>query len=1396
MNQKLSQDSTNQESRGSLPEAKQTRWQPIRGGLLNLYRFDHQEFHFEQGHLLLRGNNGTGKSRVLALQLPFLLDGDVSPARMEPDGDPAKRIEWNLLLGKYDDRLGYTWLEFGRRDEAGQLHYLTLGCGLRAIKGRPQVNKWFFVTRQRIGQDLYLQTSAGQALTRDRLAEAVGDQGKVFTTATEYRLEVDRALFGLGEHRFAALVKLLIQLRQPQLSRELNEKKLSEALSEALPPISENIIADVAESFRGLESERKALDAFKAARNGVTAFLTGYQRYAQIAARRRAEAVRVGHYEYESTMRRLRDAEARRSTAEGDLGRIILRLQQLAGEEQAASSRVATLADSPEMRSARALDEARQLAQQRQEDAKSAQDDLERVKEIRVQREQQQDEAKKAAECAALDVQQASNEAQRYAALAGLEQEHRDAVEVLDLQNLSDVSEIPAAEQLLTEAASGRQKAVEHVRKLNRAIEQAENALAAEKQVHAHLSSQLDDAVEKQQEAHSLLQQAKAGLLEGYRSWFDRLSELEPPEPEDIAESVEAWCETGETKCPIDESADLAGREAFNRLSESRAESQRHLEQIEWELKELRDARDRCAAGWHEPPPLPHTRDNAARETRLGGPLWLLCDFATGVEVTRRAGIEAALEASGLLDAWITPDGRLLAADEHDTVLIAGTSPAVSDDRHLGQILIPSVDRSDSRTKAVSDETVRAILKHIGVGAGAGHVWIDADGRWQVGPLHGAWTKPAEQHIGPAAREADRQRRLKALDVQISDRQRERAAVQDDIDRLANREEVVRSELAQVPDGTEVLRARAGVAAAAREVQDCRRRVTEVETRVVEKRRALETATKQRNLDARDLGIADRVDDLDTLYDAIHMYLRGLAGFWPKVEGYVSARNHAQAADQRTADAIEQEDRFQHRLHEIHKKVQEAIARCDALEAALGAPAQDVQKRLDEARQQLETIRKERDEAVERRVNLNTQVALAKQQIQTEEEKLEQDAARRQLAIDGLKRFAATRLLSLAVPDVVDAEPATWSVTKGVEIARRTEAILDKVDSDDAAWERNQKGIFRQIEELKETLLPYGHQPAATPEDDVLVVTASFRGKDCTMAEFRDALSDEITHHQTLLDAREREVIENHLIGEVAMHLHDRLHEAEQLVRGMDEQITARPTSTGMALHFIWEPIPDGPAGLAEARKRLLGAGGTWSLQDRQALGEFLQQQIQAVRAANETGTWQEHLTTALDYRRWHRFAVERQQDGKWKRLTKRTHGTGSSGEKAIALTLPQFAAAAAYYQTASPTAPRLILLDEAFVSVDTDMRSKCMDLLRAFDLDFVMTSEREWGCYSTLPGVAIYQLATRPGIDAVGVTRWVWNGRQRIRDDQPLPYARPPVAASAERSVPGGNGQPHDGTS
>ena len=77
-------------------------------------------------------------------------------------------------------------------------------------------------------------------------------------------------------------------------------------------------------------------------------------------------------------------------------------------------------------------------------------------------------------------------------------------------------------------------------------------------------------------------------------------------------------------------------------------------------------------------------------------------------------------------------------------------------------------------------------------------------------------------------------------------------------------------------------------------------------------------------------------------------------------------------------------------------------------------------------------------------------------------------------------------------------------------------------------------------------------------------------------------------------------------------------------------------------------------------------------------------------------------------------------------------------------------------------------LLDEAFAGIDDAARAHCMGLIREFDLDFVITSEREWACYAELPGVSICQLQRREGVDAVFVSRWTWDGRARVREADP----------------------------
>ena len=161
----------------TLPGPSRERFQPLRAGIVNVWQYDEQELRFHDGRLILRGENGTGKSKALEVLLPFLFDADLSPQRLDPFGGTSRTMEWNLLQGgRHESRVGYVWLELARRageDEEGPREvYWTLGCGLRASQRVRRVDSWYFLARRRVGQDLSLfSTGKTPLLTPSELVQ-------------------------------------------------------------------------------------------------------------------------------------------------------------------------------------------------------------------------------------------------------------------------------------------------------------------------------------------------------------------------------------------------------------------------------------------------------------------------------------------------------------------------------------------------------------------------------------------------------------------------------------------------------------------------------------------------------------------------------------------------------------------------------------------------------------------------------------------------------------------------------------------------------------------------------------------------------------------------------------------------------------------------------------------------------------------------------------------------------------------------------------------------------------------------------------------------------------------------------------------------------------------------
>jgi len=1323
----------------ALPRPQRERWQPLRSGFVNIYRYDQEEFHYENGRLLLRGNNGTGKSRFLALQLPFLLDGEVTPQRLEPDADPAKRVEWNLLMGRYSDRTGYTWIEFGRRDHDGAEHFTTLGCGLSAVEGQAGVRKWFFITNQRIGRDFELTNESGQVIGKERLREKIGASGEVFEAVGAYRQSVNRTLFHLDDYRYASFVNLLIQLRRPQLTRRLDEDELSAALSEALPPVPPAVIADAAEAFSNLESDRNTLESLKTALAGVDGFLDAYRRYAEAAGKRRADRLLSTQAEYETAVNDIRAAEEEHAAAAADLERLQAEAARLAAEQLAIESEIAALQQSGEMKDSHAIERAYYEAKEKRQDADAAAAELADATQARKLRE---DEEARSRDVCALYQTRWTSALEAVAAAApgagldphGTRQEAEDAVQ-------SQIEKI------------------NHLRKFNEQVREAEVDLDQSRARRDQISSLLDDARDRLKAAQQDHAEAMHAFVAAAGVWRGGLRELRRPFEDHFLNAAAEAPEGAGGVHPLK----IALRRALDDVTARDAEERTRLEgraaMLKAEIGRLHNERGRLESG----ETAGATRGGATPQALPGAPLWMLCDFVDSLDAASRAGLEAALEASGLLNAWVTPTGEILYGGEHPAALVAATSPLPAEDAHLGMLLRPAVTSGDGPPMFVVAES----LRYVGIKPNSAPTWVGVDGRWQNGPLHGAASKPAAEYIGPAAREAARARRIAEIDRASAEAGKELEAITASLEALNRRELDVETEAAAAPSDEAVRAAYDHAMAVAREVDGLRSRLAAAEEQCAERSARLEGARESRSLAAADLGLAPWADKLDALERGIADYRIALAALWSAEQTF----DEAQAAAKRASALLDEAKTREQRLAETAERLKRAAIAAeievDTMREALGADPGGVAQRIDAARRRLDAARDEDRKAQREMHDVELAVTRMDERLRNLNQLLNSRAAARDAAVSSMRTFAEAGLIGLAAPGVQSDGKAGWSEAGAVLLAGDLARRLEAVDGGDAAWEHHQRSAPAHFNELMQALSVQGCRLAATFRDDIFVVTAVFDGKECAIDELQQILSREAATRQMLLDAREREILENHLVGGVARRLQELLTAAEQQIEQMNIELDSRPMSTGMKLRFVWRPSEEGPLAPPEVWNSLLRASPAWTSAERHALGSFLHQQIQAVRSQTDGTTWQESLAEALDYRKWRRFGLERFQDGVWKRLTRRTHGTGSGGEKAVALTLPHFAAAAAFYRTADSLAPRLILLDEAFVGIDADMRSKCMGLIHTFDLDFIMTSEREWGCYETLPGLAIYQLSTRPGIDAVGLTRWVWNGRRRRLDQQ-----------------------------
>lgn len=707
------------------------RFVPTRAGIINLWDYRDQEFCFADGRLVLRGPNGSGKTKALEVLFPFVFDGRIEPRRLNPFAGEERTMKSNLLYRKQDSAYSYVWMEFarGRSDDP---EVVTVGIGMRASRSSDKVIRWYFVADGRVGVDFSLLGPDDRPLTRKQLAEQIGADS-IVDRPVEYRAAIDARMFGLGAQRYDQLINLILTLRRPQLAKNLDPRGLSQALTGGLRPLDDQLILDAARSFSDMEEVGRTLTGLVHADTATRTFVEVYRRYLMVQARTEVEQVGA----------RL-DAVTHASTA-------LFAATELRGRREAERSAAQARADDADRAYEQARTDREALRRSSAYEGKQQLDDLaDAVRRLESSAAVHRDKAVAAQKT----VDQRAQEAER----AGVAV--RDSVEALalaedrtraaaDEAGISWSAPEQARGDALTAAVGARAEERDADLRATRAARVRLEAARAERDRAERLTHRTttarDTATADLARAEADVELARSRHGADLRDWQAEHHRLYAPLGPGLVEAMTAASSPTDSDDGLSAAEVLADRTAplSDELREHRVTARARAAVAEARIAELTAESDRLRAELDDSPTPPAARDTD-RADRAGAPLWRLVQFADDVTDEAAAGIEAALAAASLLDAWVG------APTTHDTARVdptgigavrGGTTP-------LGP---EQPNTAGSRTQTAGSAGVgpaRASTTADGItrtGGAAGHHGVSGSGPADVLGRHYLRPLPADQ---------------------------------------------------------------------------------------------------------------------------------------------------------------------------------------------------------------------------------------------------------------------------------------------------------------------------------------------------------------------------------------------------------------------------------------------------------------------------------------------------------------------------------------------------------------------------------------------------------------------------------------------------------------------------
>ncbi|MGM9950036.1 MAG: TIGR02680 family protein [Lysinibacillus sp.] len=1345
-----------------------TKWQMNRAGLLNFWYYDEEIFEFAEGKLLLRGTNGSGKSVTMQSFIPVLLDGKKTPDRLDPFGSKARKMSDYLLgeeeISKREERTGYLFIEYKM---TGSEQYITTGIGMQARRHK-DLKSWYFLLtdNRRIGVDFDLAHRSQTEIvpfSQKELQNRIGVGGVVVDSQKEYAELVNKYIFGFETmEAYEDLVKLLIQLRAPKLSKDFKPTVIYEILESALPPLTDDELRHLSDTIESMDQTQQQLEQLTLEYEANAKVLKKYDAYNQYIMAERASRVLAAE-------ERLQNVSEKQQAKELALQETRLKAEQLTEQQRSVQRELHVAASEVESLKSHKV--------------WKLQEDLNKNKGLHAQTEKTVEKLRN---------RKSDEERKR------IEQLHllRRWTDELD-EKLLQQQEIVKEMQFLAQDASfaahalnaeSLERGTMHFDYWQQEVEQHKEQLRhMEKLVSRQLElTEQDRKLERASSEKTMAIDLQQKELEQAEHWFDEEMHRLKTAIFDWMEQYKSLHYTPEQRQQILHVLDglyektayheattvlIEGLNTFRgditvKRKENEAEQRQIVQEIEEKQKLLERLRQEEMA---EPKRAEGTiafREQLAERNIPFVPFYAAVEFQPHVTDEQKSRLEAVLMTTGVLDSLISPEIFEVAEDallQPDAQLLGYT---------LADFLQPDVE-----VAGISPALVDEVLRSIPIEQHEGGFSLDERGFYRIGCLTGhAPHQGASKFIGRTSRKRYQQEQIDLLSAEL-------VQLEDRLAQLASRHAEILQMFGQadswqqhIPSDRTLYEIFEEMTTITTKQNVFKEQLKAIDAEWHEVRQQLRE-NRQKLHEAKDLlNIAQTKEALHEALKLMDAYLQELNNLRFAIQSQDNLRERLNDGRTRLQELEDLIDDYHSELVDAENKLEDIGAEMASIESQLQLEgADEIHARIAGLQELLAKLRGMDDHIRRELPKMDAQESVLVEKLK----ELEKEAHFAGLMNEQWRK-ALQEELDLALVALEDRTPQ--AIVKELKHAlsqdrAKMQEQLSKIISE----EMNALAEYHVSSYFKETAMLDG---LAQLEDERIEAFTQLRGRRMIEMEYRgqrvspyyihQSLKAELEERRHYLDEQDRELYEEIIVNSVGRILRQRISRAGQWVKEMDQIMAQRDNSSGLIFSISWKPRTAESEDELDTKELVLllqRKSSFLSEEDLKKITRHFRSRIERAKETiglrNEGHTLHQVLKEVLDYRKWFSFVLSytRQNESK-KELTNNAFYKFSGGEKAMAMYIPLFTAAYSRYKEADAMAPYIISLDEAFAGVDEQNIRDMFEVVEQLGFNFIMNSQVIWGDYDTVSNLAIAELVRPKNADYVTVLNYTWNGKERVLND------------------------------